>query len=147
LAVLVGRCAIPFLVRKAYGILEIIVFRQDFVVTMALLTAASNEKDAEEGKETAPNKLGRLFSVCSFEIAVKDGASNDDTQRKHYELNWNNLSRIETLQGLVDVANLHDGCPKENNDENVGDRSRKSTPKSGRQHRRNAFCRKGSVTA
>jgi len=144
---LVGRCAIPFLVRKAYGILEIIVVRQDFVVIMALLTAASDEKDAEEGKETTSNKLGRLFSVRSFEIAVQDGASNDHTQRKHYKLDWDNLGRIETLQRLVDVANLHDCRPKENNDENVSDRSCKSTPKSGRQHRRNAFCRKGSVAA
>jgi hypothetical protein len=51
-----------------------------------------------------------LLRGGTLEITVEDRAAQNDAQREHDELDWDHLRGIETLQGFVHVANLHDSC-------------------------------------
>ena len=115
-----------------------------FVVARA---AAGDEEDAEEGEAAAADELDGLLAGGALKVAVEDGAADDDAEGKQHELDGDDLGRVEALQGLVDVADLHDGGGQQDEQEGVGDRGGEGAQQGGREHRGHALGRQDRVAA
>ncbi len=122
------------------------VFQGVFVLVLPRPTAG-DEEDAEEGQEAAADEFSSLFGSRTFEIPVQHGAADDDTERERDKLDRDNLGRVEPLESLVDVADLHHRGGQQDEDERVRNRSREGPEERRRQHRRDALGGKRSVTA
>src|SRR6202012_5424583 len=125
----------------------IVLFVVVLLVASCLRCSARDEPDADEGQRAAADELASVVARVALEVAVEDGAADDDAEREEHELRRDHLRRLEALQRAVDVLNLHDGGEDEDGQQQVGDRERQRLQQRVRQKRGHALGRQRRVAA
>ena len=128
------------------GLLQALGFQEDLFILLPV-PPTSNEEHSEEGEETAADKLCGLFRRGPLKVAVQHRASRDDAEGEHDKLDGDDLGRVEALERLVHVADLHDGRAQEDDQERVRHRSGKGAEKGRGQHRRHALGGENCIAA
>jgi len=72
-----------------------------------VFSGAGKYPDPEEDDGTTEKKVEHFLVFGVFEIAVKNGGTNDGTNRKADKLTRDNFSAIKSLQSFVDIINLN----------------------------------------
>lgn len=73
------------------------------------MAATSDQPDTCESHSATSYELAGIVTRGAFKVTVQYGGTKDDRESEHDELNRDDLRSVKSLQGAVDVLDLHNG--------------------------------------